>query len=468
MPTSASNNLRNGQQGYANRSRQSRPNAAGSAPSAPLLFRFPAIDTSRPLSAVAAEMQRESASTSREQSEYDREAGFAEAALSESVNSPVSASAFAYQQPAVSTSQTAVAEAEEGKSSEDVRDKEALALANEGSWWEHWSSGVVLVLLIIALVTASIIAFNDGSATQNDELLAGGEADAATTDLDTIDIPDVNATDTVVAANESQVGDQSGSSAMPEMLFPNPAVEDGLQLTGNVGDPQTGAAMGSQPAGAQNESLIPDLNFTQPEGNSQAFLLGGDNSAPSGESEGSLVSSESIRQALTNATLSTPEAQERKVLFPELPQNQTYSGPSSTNSTQAGLGSRDTNMQPLESILGLSPEGAKASSAPTSNPQGQFSSQTSSAPYGSSGRTVAASTVSHSAPATAQPASYTTPVTSTPQETGAQSIRTTNTPNSYEQELLQRYREFKSTPSAPKTAPSQNQTPASSIGYPPY
>ncbi|MFN3191676.1 MAG: hypothetical protein ACE361_14290 [Aureliella sp.] len=55
----------------------------------------------------------------------------------------------------------------------------ALHSATEGdaTWWEHWSSGVVLILLIIALVTASIIAFND--TTETDPAMLAESEDGA-------------------------------------------------------------------------------------------------------------------------------------------------------------------------------------------------------------------------------------------------------------------------------------------------
>lgn len=60
------------------------------------------------------------------------------------------------------------------------------------SWWEHWSSGVVLILLIIGLVTASILALNDDGKARVEQL--AGEPLSASLDefdLSNITIPDV-------------------------------------------------------------------------------------------------------------------------------------------------------------------------------------------------------------------------------------------------------------------------------------
>lgn len=58
------------------------------------------------------------------------------------------------------------------------------------SWWEHWSSGVVLILLVIALVTASIIAFNDTPPAQADSLAASSAIEEF--DLDSMQIPSID------------------------------------------------------------------------------------------------------------------------------------------------------------------------------------------------------------------------------------------------------------------------------------
>ncbi len=68
----------------------------------------------------------------------------------------------------------------------------ATSAAPARTWWEHWSSGVVLILLIIALVTASIIALNDGNPSRNQPLASELETAAVDEfDLSSISIPDI-------------------------------------------------------------------------------------------------------------------------------------------------------------------------------------------------------------------------------------------------------------------------------------
>ncbi len=77
----------------------------------------------------------------------------------------------------------------------------AAAPAPERSWWDHWSSGVVLILLIIALVAASILALNDGSKSPSDQL-AG---QSLTTAIDEFDLSNITIPEIVIS--------QSGDSA---------------------------------------------------------------------------------------------------------------------------------------------------------------------------------------------------------------------------------------------------------------
>ncbi len=82
-------------------------------------------------------------------------------------------------------------------------------LGAQRSWWEHWSSGVVLILLIIALVTASILALNDGGKGRVAQL--AGEP--LTDGLDEFDLSNVTIPDMVTPALPvAAAGNQSGST----------------------------------------------------------------------------------------------------------------------------------------------------------------------------------------------------------------------------------------------------------------
>jgi len=57
------------------------------------------------------------------------------------------------------------------------------------TWWEHWSSGIVLIVLLIALATASILAWQGGG-KPNEKLLADTEKPSESlSDLSAIEVP---------------------------------------------------------------------------------------------------------------------------------------------------------------------------------------------------------------------------------------------------------------------------------------
>ena len=57
------------------------------------------------------------------------------------------------------------------------------------TWWEHWSSGIVLIVLLIALATASIFAWQ-GSGKSNSKLMADTKQEnESSSDLSNIEVP---------------------------------------------------------------------------------------------------------------------------------------------------------------------------------------------------------------------------------------------------------------------------------------
>lgn len=98
-----------------------------------------------------------------------------------------------------------------------------LSTEDDTSWWEHWSSGVVLVLLVIALVAATVIAFNDNSAADA-ELLAEGntpsiEGVGGTVELD-LGLDEITVPEVATAAKQSPVEDADVAEAI-ESLIPD-------------------------------------------------------------------------------------------------------------------------------------------------------------------------------------------------------------------------------------------------------
>lgn len=99
--------------------------------------------------------------------------------------------------------------------------------AESRSWWEHWSSGIILMLLILALVTAGIIAIRDPERSRNtDRSIADqikdvkmpdrvekGESGITPPSLITSDKP-------TLADTKSQTNSTSTSTLLPESMLP--------------------------------------------------------------------------------------------------------------------------------------------------------------------------------------------------------------------------------------------------------
>ena len=64
-----------------------------------------------------------------------------------------------------------------------------LQVSQPRTWWEHWSSGIVLIVLLIALATASILAWQ-GNSKSNSKLMADTKNEIElSSDLSNIEVP---------------------------------------------------------------------------------------------------------------------------------------------------------------------------------------------------------------------------------------------------------------------------------------
>ncbi len=126
----------------------------------PVLFRLPAIQTA---------------------SAQDLSVNFSEAAS----NLPTATLAAV----ALSTASPIVAPA--AKPAEPVSNVSVTSqVAPQQTWWEHWSSGIVLIVLLIALATASILAWQ-GSGKGNSKLMADTKETDIQSDLSNIEVPKI-------------------------------------------------------------------------------------------------------------------------------------------------------------------------------------------------------------------------------------------------------------------------------------
>lgn len=147
-----------------------------------------------------------------EESDVDGNSGLPDAAVTDSALTTVTSDVVSTpspgpSSPSDSTRASAVdalavesTRMESTKSLESVTDSQnSLESEPARTWWEHWSSGVVLILLVIALIAASVIAFNDSGAPDPDLLANVGQSEIS---LDELSIPD--GIEPFTAAPESQ------------------------------------------------------------------------------------------------------------------------------------------------------------------------------------------------------------------------------------------------------------------------
>lgn len=190
------------------RSRPSSVSRSASAETAPVLFRFPTIAVAdaavpRPSlqpSAVPPIVERSSVASQ----------GDAVASM-ETVR--FTASSVVVEQRSSGNSDTVQPQA--------IVAQPAAAPAPVRSWWDHWSSGVVLILLIIALVAASILALNDGSKSASDQLAGQSPTTAIDEfDLSNITIPEIAIGQSGEAAKQVDVAvaSQAGKSDPAQLL----------------------------------------------------------------------------------------------------------------------------------------------------------------------------------------------------------------------------------------------------------
>lgn len=178
------------------------------------------------------------------------------------------------------------------------------------SWWEHWSSGIVLILLVIALVTASILAFHDGRDAEPEfEFMTGAPPHARQEfDLDNIQVPQLDR-----------------SSVQPsEDLSLSPSVAEPRTSTTSTSPPSASAADNTARTDAADEKWeldleSDDLELSIPD---SAIAAGGNRPSDNQSNPQQSMSRGTTPPTDTSSTsvsLSTPIGVQREALSPELP-----------------------------------------------------------------------------------------------------------------------------------------------------
>ncbi len=230
---------------------------------------------------------------------------------------------------------------------------------SERSWWEHWSSGVVLILLIIALVTASILAFNDTGSTDPSLLAELGDKTIETLDLTIPELTPPQVTTPGVAMQTQQAASPANDGILPGANRPSHAVpaNDGAASTSSL--IPSDLEFESQAVGIQSSVAISqpttaapvEANPSQPTLRPLATLVDrptGSLAATQEAPAGAALLAPNAAATLTtspmaSASLSPPTSRELPPLFPndelssgDVPAtSQTLSGSSSTGSSTA-------------------------------------------------------------------------------------------------------------------------------------
>ncbi|GAB5403800.1 MAG: hypothetical protein Aurels2KO_20310 [Aureliella sp.] len=225
--------------------RGARKTRAASEISAPVLFRFPdlsaaADEASAPAPAAAQETEAVAAT---------------ESVIEKTATEDTPAPAATVQPKPVSP--------ETESSREDAPRVDAAAVAAHRTWWEHWSSGIVLLILACALLAAGVMAFSDRSGPSEAELADSGTAELNIPKLSDIEIPDIDTSLTrtdnaLVVPPEADISEPEPPQLAQSQPQPTLSADSEPSL-------QTSQADNSTPSPAEAGSLVPS-----------GFVLGND------------------------------------------------------------------------------------------------------------------------------------------------------------------------------------------------
>ena len=212
----------------------------------------------------------------------------------------------------------------------------AVAIANSDpvrTWWEHWSSGVVLILLIIALVTASIIALNDGGKAKPDSLASQAESSmVGEFDLSSITIPEISnpAVSSHPSINGNPADPLSKDTALSLIPVAVPSVSASEQLgatallgaatqvattvttpTDSVASPsaeRAGEALKLAATSTPAAALAPQATLDQPVGVTVPQLFANGDSQPNAVQNNAVLGVPSMTASNPTASLELPSA----------------------------------------------------------------------------------------------------------------------------------------------------------------
>ncbi|MCA9125920.1 MAG: hypothetical protein KDB22_02500 [Planctomycetales bacterium] len=351
-------------------------------------------------------------------------------------------------EPAIATPIEAVAQTE--LRAEPKLDRRAEPNSDR-SWWEHWSSGVVLLLLIVALITASIIAVTD-SGTTDPDLLA--DTDSLTSIPSLVDNSRLSsvATDSTAGIPDRDKNSYAQKNTVLPVKTVQPAIEEKpvapllSELKTQVESADSVVLVDENPSfPKQNNSAVDELTLNAP---LQTASIRPESSSDSSSNDQTLAIT-----ATTTATLSKPVSNPTATLYP--PASETTTSPTAASNVLTSAKSQASQPQ-FES--GASPQfydGAQANlpSSPTSSDPLEISAGVDN--FSAVGRPVPAKLASNAMTmntlASQTPSSTPPPIATAEQDpsesptaSGAQlpSLTQTATPEMNREEIIRIYQEY--------------------------
>jgi hypothetical protein len=354
------------------------------------------------------------------------------------------------------------------KASPSATSNEAAPISQPSprSWWEHWSSGIVLIVLIIALATAGILAFRSGK-SNDAKIIADVDSTQSVTQhalstLSVIEVPGI-----------PQPANTPSVEATESLVVNSPAPTELRQTSGltTTAPPSSQSLSQNAETLILNEKLVLNSTTSSSPTTSIKTFLGADisqytNATPTAASTPTtaLTLSEKPDNSSTTphatASLYAPVGVQPPRLFeePAMPSQYTnvQATPTSSTSTVPTPGASPSlydNSSTMAANPTTSELGANANSTliPTTNPIPAFPVSTGLAQNYSAG-SLLNSPVTEQTQVSAQPSTQTTAP-----KTGETVIRSTNTPE-FDLQLLKAYQEFTRTP-----VPNRYQAPSSGL-----
>lgn len=302
-------------------------------PKVPVLFRLPIIEQAAVVAGDDADFAEELSNQGERLQSQTPAAGFDPAEIAsrmQTLQQTVTPEVVVQPTAAVETAPAAPAAPVEQRTVEQrTVEQRKVEVATSGSshaprsWWEHWSSGVVLILLVIALVTASIIAFNDAGKIDTEPMAdLNSEFALNSIEIPDVQIPDVQVPDAGISASATQTTSPAFQADVPvespQVESPTmaqatlPAIPSPTESMDSTTPNLEAPAMVAAPV-EENQELVLDA-FPEPAKDAES-LIPNTLELPASEPGLALEAPVQNDSPMHSATLMRPVAEQERQLF---------------------------------------------------------------------------------------------------------------------------------------------------------